>query len=287
MNLIKSDALFLVFAVILSMLFISGLGGASVIQLLGYGGMSMEEIVQRQELNASRVLLAQQGLGTLAIFLVPALALQQRWARHQNPNTPALPKSNEWTMRETFLAWAALPALLPSLEWATGRWYQLLQSQGWGASAMASTEVQSAWVERMLFLPNWGDKALGILVFVFIAAIGEELFFRGSLQRMLRNRVAPWQSVVISAALFAGFHFDLLHVPFLVVAGLVLAWLYERSGRLWVPLGAHMLHNGITYIQTQFEGPGSYSNISSTEFSWMVPVGLLGALSVFTALARK
>jgi hypothetical protein len=173
------------------------------------------------------------------------------------------------------------------LEWVSGLWFQALQRQEWAASALAQAEAQSGWVERMLFLPHWGDKLLGVMVFVVIAAVGEELFFRGALQRMLRVRLAPWLSVVASAALFAGFHFDLIHAPFLVVAGLSLAWLYERSGRLWVPLGAHVLHNGITYVQTQLEGPGSYAASAVAEWSWLVPVGLVAAAAVVVALARK
>lgn len=287
MNSLKSDSLFLAFAVVLSMLFVSGLGGASVMQILGYGGMNLSEVILRQELNAARALLAQQGLGSLAIFLVPALALQQRWARVEEPATPALPRHAAWSWRETVLAWTLLPALLPALEWVSGMWFQALKGQDWAASALAQAETQSGWVERMLFLPHWGDKLLAVLVFVIIAAAGEELFFRGALQRMLRARVAPWVSVLASAALFAGFHFDLIHVPFLVIAGLVLAWLYERSGRLWVPLGAHVLHNGITYVQTQLEGPGSYAAGVAVEWSWLVPAGLVAAAAVVVALARK
>jgi membrane protease YdiL (CAAX protease family) len=287
MNSLKSDSLFLAFAVVLSMLFVSGLGGASVMQILGYGGMPLAEVILRQELNAARALLAQQGLGSLAIFLVPALALQQRWARAEEPATPAVPRHEAWTWRETIGAWMLLPALLPALEWVSGWWFQVLQGQAWATSALAQAETQSEWVERMLFLPSWGDTILAVLVFVVVAAVGEELFFRGALQRMLRARTAPWVSVVASAALFAGFHFDLIHAPFLVVAGLVLAWMYERSGRLWVPLGAHVIHNGITYIQTQVEGPGSYAAIVQSDFSWMVVAGLAVAGALVAALARK
>lgn len=287
MDSFKSDSLFLAFAVVLSMLFVSGLGGASVMQILGYGGMNLSEVILHEELNAARALLAQQGLGSLAIFLVPALALQQRWARTEEPATPALPRHAAWSWRETVLAWTLLPALLPALEWASGWWLQFLQGQDWAASALAQAETQSGWVERMLFLPHWGDKLLGVVVFVFIAAVGEELFFRGALQRMLRARFAPWGSVLASAALFAGFHFDLIHAPFLVVAGLALAWMYERSGRLWVPLGAHVLHNGITYVQTQIEGPGSYAAHVVANWTWLVPLGILAAAAIVRALARK
>jgi hypothetical protein len=48
-----------------------------------------------------------------------------------------------------------------------------------------------------------------------------------------------------------------------------------------------VLHNGITYVQTQLEGPGSYAAGVAVEWSWMVPVGLAAAAAVGVALARK
>ncbi|MEY2971299.1 MAG: hypothetical protein RL738_140 [Bacteroidota bacterium] len=285
MNTIKSDSLFLGLAVLLSLLFVSGLGGASVMALLGYQGMTLAEVVLRQELNAARALLAQQGLGSLALFLIPGLALQQRWARSE-PATPSLPQ-RPWGLTQTVLAWSWIPALLPALTWLSSAWYGWLQGQAWAAASLAQNELQAQWVERMLALPHWGDKLVAVLVFVLVAAAGEELFFRGALQRMLRARAGALASVGLSAVIFSGFHFDLLHLPFLAVAGLVLAYLYERSGRLWVPMGAHLIHNGITYVQTQLEGPGSYAADAAVAFTWWVPVGILAALAVGLALRRE
>ena len=75
MNLIKSDFVFLGLAVVASLLFASGLGGSFVMGILGYAGMDLQEVMIRQELNAARAILAQQGLGSLALFLLPAAAL--------------------------------------------------------------------------------------------------------------------------------------------------------------------------------------------------------------------
>ena len=123
MNTIKSDSLFLGLAVLLSLLFVSGLGGASVMALLGYQGMTLAEVVLRQELNAARALLAQQGLGSLALFLIPGLALQQRWARSE-PATPSLPQ-RPWGLAQTVLAWSLIPALLPALTWLSSAWHRM------------------------------------------------------------------------------------------------------------------------------------------------------------------
>jgi membrane protease YdiL (CAAX protease family) len=286
---IKSDFVFLGAAVLVSLLFASGLGGSAVMGLLGYAGMPMNEVMLREELNASRALLAQQGLGSLALFLLPGVAMLQRWSAQKSAEvaleSPALPRA-DWSVAQTLMAWALIPALLPLLEWATGQWMLLLESQNWAAGARAQAEVQAQLVERVLFLPHWLDGVLAVLVFVGLAAVGEELFFRGALQRMLRPRWGRG-SVLASGLLFAGFHFDLLHLPFLLTAGLLLAWLYERSGRLWVPLGAHVIHNAVTYIQAQRAGPGSYAEFSAEPLSWAAAAGTLAAAALCVALRRR
>ncbi|MFM6999250.1 MAG: lysostaphin resistance A-like protein [Bacteroidota bacterium] len=286
---IKSDFVFLGAAVLVSLLFASGLGGSAVMGLLGYAGMPMHEVMLREELNASRALLAQQGLGSLALFLLPGVAMLQRWSAQRSAEvaleSPALPRA-DWSVAQTLMAWALIPALLPLLEWATGQWMLLLESQNWAAGARAQAEVQAQLVERVLFLPHWLDGVLAVLVFVGLAAVGEELFFRGALQRMLRPRWGRG-SVLASGLLFAGFHFDLLHLPFLLTAGLLLAWLYERSGRLWVPLGAHVIHNAVTYIQAQRAGPGSYAEFSAEPLSWAAAAGTLAAAALWMALRHR
>ena len=79
-NIFKSDFVFLGLVIIASLLFVSGLGSSAIMGLLGYSGLSLAEVMARTELNASRAILAQQGLGSLAIFLIPGVAMLQRWA---------------------------------------------------------------------------------------------------------------------------------------------------------------------------------------------------------------
>ncbi|MDP4855006.1 MAG: hypothetical protein NWR20_02905, partial [Schleiferiaceae bacterium] len=74
-NIFKSDFVFLGLVIIASLLFVSGLGSSAIMGLLGYSGLSLAEVMARTELNASRAILAQQGLGSLAIFLIPGVTM--------------------------------------------------------------------------------------------------------------------------------------------------------------------------------------------------------------------
>ena len=91
----------------------------------------------------------------------------------------------------------------------------------------------------------------GFLV-IPVAAISEELFFRGFMFSGLRSIGASlWVAAAISSGIWASLHLgagNLGVVAILAAFGLVLAWLYERSGSLWVPIAAHALNNTVAFI---------------------------------------
>jgi membrane protease YdiL (CAAX protease family) len=93
------------------------------------------------------------------------------------------------------------------------------------------------------------DKAHGagvlllVLIVVIAAPIVEEIFFRGLLLRALERRIGTPLAVVVSSAMFAATHFQVLQLPALFVFGLVAAVLYVRTGRLGPGIVAHLAFN--------------------------------------------
>ncbi len=91
--------------------------------------------------------------------------------------------------------------------------------------------------------------AQGVLV-IALAPISEELFFRGFLFGGLRGRMTFWP-----AALVSGVFFGLIHllggswevIPPLTAFGVLLAWLYERTGSLGPPMLMHALQNALAF----------------------------------------
>ena len=95
------------------------------------------------------------------------------------------------------------------------------------------------------------------LAFVTLwAGLGEELFYRGYMHGTLRRRIGPLRAAAVSSAFFAIRHATQLAlvkpypaaaalsgVAFSFVAGLALAWLYDRCASLWPPVLAHYLFN--------------------------------------------
>ena len=88
--------------------------------------------------------------------------------------------------------------------------------------------------------------ALGVAI-VLSAPFAEEIFFRG----FLFGGTRPLTGVLL-AAVITGFVFSLAHynpglvIPFTVI-GALLAMSYQRSGTLFVPIGAHFLFNLVSF----------------------------------------
>ena len=94
-----------------------------------------------------------------------------------------------------------------------------------------------------------GQFALVLLAIAVLPALGEELVFRGLIQpgfvRMTRSaHVGIWMTAVF---------FGLVHLQFAgilprVFLGAVLGFLAFRSQRLWLPIVAHALFNGVQAV---------------------------------------
>jgi membrane protease YdiL (CAAX protease family)/uncharacterized RDD family membrane protein YckC len=108
-------------------------------------------------------------------------------------------------------------------------------------------------ITRDLGLDEGGFAAFagGFLV-VVAAPLSEEIFFRGFMYGGLRRRLAPWAAALISGLVFGMLHFTgggtITVVPPLLLLGVLLALLYERTGSLWPPIILHAVNNGIALI---------------------------------------
>ena len=78
----------------------------------------------------------------------------------------------------------------------------------------------------------------------------EEILFRGFLQPALREAMVAWKAIFLSAFLFAFVHLNVYVFLQIFLLGLVLAYLFEKTGTLLSPIFIHMLHNitTLTYI---------------------------------------
>lgn len=96
---------------------------------------------------------------------------------------------------------------------------------------------------------------------VFFAPLIEELLFRGCLQSWMRNHIGSRQSILVTALLFAFFHYSpeqgLSNIPIvgsLFTLALFLSFLYEKQRSLLSPILLHSLFNTISVLNLYFLG---------------------------------
>ena len=97
---------------------------------------------------------------------------------------------------------------------------------------------------------DFGVLPVQILLIVFAAPICEEVCFRGMLFGGLRQRLPRLAAALISGLIFGALHATtgVSAVPPLIVFGVVLAFLYEKTGSILPGIALHMLNNSVALL---------------------------------------
>jgi hypothetical protein len=90
-------------------------------------------------------------------------------------------------------------------------------------------------------------------VFVsFLGPIMEEIFFRGFIYGALKTKIGIFGGILTSAVFFAYVHANLASFMPILCLGLLLAYIYEKTGSLVSSITAHMIHNSIMLVLLLF-----------------------------------
>ncbi|MFB6257433.1 MAG: lysostaphin resistance A-like protein [Flavobacteriales bacterium] len=152
-------------------------------------------------------------------------------------------------------------------------------------------EERSRSVAKELLATDSTPHLVGnILLMAALPAIGEELIFRGTLQRML-NR---WSGNIHLAIWGTAFLFAALHLQFYsflprFALGALFGYMLVRTGTLWVPVLGHFLNNAtviiISYLGSQKSVPDDYGESGGQEGQgyWVLISFFLIMLLFYTA----
>jgi membrane protease YdiL (CAAX protease family) len=103
-------------------------------------------------------------------------------------------------------------------------------------------------------LATAGPVAAGVIIVraSLLAAVGEEVLFRGALYAWLRQRTAAGVAIAVSAAAHAAIHGFPAILPLAFVMGLGFGWVRERSGSTVPTIIVHALHNAGLIVWAYF-----------------------------------
>ncbi len=103
--------------------------------------------------------------------------------------------------------------------------------------------------ELVLLFAEGGHPAailLLVILAVTMAPFVEEVIFRGCIYRFLKSKTTLITAQLLSAAVFALLHANLLSFVPLIAVGVILARVYEKTGNLWVAIWFHAFFNSFT-----------------------------------------
>ena len=141
----------------------------------------------------------------------------------------------------------------------------------WTVLAAVGTILPSLWLQDILpAMPNnleeefaqilgsrWGYFAVGLF-----APIAEEFVFRGAALRALLGWTSkPWLAIVISALLFSLAHMNPAQLIHAFLIGLLLGWMYWRTGSIIPGIVFHWVNNTIAYVAENLL-PGQTDHLS-------------------------
>lgn len=127
----------------------------------------------------------------------------------------------------------------------------------WSGVAALGMIIPMEWLmEQLPELPNIAKEQFGMLmntpegyiVIGLFAPIVEEVVFRGAILReLLSDSRRPWMMIVISALLFSIAHFNPIQLPFTFIAGILLGWMYYRTGSILPGMVYHWVNNSVGF----------------------------------------
>lgn len=115
----------------------------------------------------------------------------------------------------------------------------------------AMEEASRQQINILLGEPSIGSLIISILIVGVLTGIGEELFFRGGLQNILRTRpMNPHLAIWITAVIFSAMHFQFYGFIPRVLLGAFFGYLAFWSKSIWLPIFAHTLNNSLVVISS-------------------------------------
>lgn len=186
----------------------------------------------------------------------------------------------------------ALVVAIPFVE-ATGVLNQKLITGGEAQKWMKSMEEEAAKQIQFMLARHTPTELILNLIFISVfAGVGEELFFRGVLQRLfIQLTKSPWAGILITAMIFSAFHMQFFGFLPRFFLGVLLGAVYWYSGSLWTAILAHFLYDGmiivIMYFNPQMAQDPNATLTQASQLSLMALISLVLTGMVLWQMKKK
>lgn len=230
-------------------------GTIGTLLLTSITGKSLSYIadVQNWDMSDPQTLVIVRGqliIQFLSFFLLPAFLFARFCDR----------EPGQWLgLRSANLVYYILGAIvlivaLPLVDWTGTINHKLIpENTAIGKWMKQAEELGARQVEFLLKRHNIKDLLLNLLFVAVFAGIGEELFFRGVLQRLfIKLFKSAWPGIILAAFIFSAFHFQFYGFIPRFILGILLGLIYWYSGSLWPAIFAHFAYDAFAVVMIYF-----------------------------------
>ena len=141
----------------------------------------------------------------------------------------------------------------------------LPDSLSWLEQMMRDSEQNAERITKIfLNIDSLGGLFVNILMMALIPAIGEELTFRGLIQKSLSKKMNIHIAIFISAFIFSFIHFQFFGFLPRFLMGIFFGYVFYWSGNLWLTIFAHFVNNGSAVLLAYFYGVDGIATDTST-----------------------
>jgi uncharacterized protein len=131
-------------------------------------------------------------------------------------------------------------------------------------------------LDNILTMKSPADLITPLLLVGVLAAVGEEVFFRGILQKFLIQIFkSPWPGIIFTGFIFSAIHWQFMGFIPRMALGIVLGSLYWYTGSLYLSILGHFIFNSIGLFLMYFKVADL-----DTKNSNSAPFILLGVISI-------
>lgn len=261
--------------ILFSSLLFTGLGAALSNFIFDVSGM---QIALGAELsgNSLNALKLMQTLQTIGIFIIPSFLAAYLFSDRPMSYLGFNGIGGNIVLKTFLIVLSSLPAinLLTSIN-------QLIPMSDWMVEMEKTAERLT---KAFLVTDSAWAYLVNIVMIAVLPAIGEELFFRGIIQRRLVEFTnSRWVGILVTAALFSAIHFQFQGFIPRFALGVAFGYLLELTGSIWVPIVAHFFNNAIATTGYMLLGIGAIDE-RIEKVGGLKDLWLLGVVSLMVTM---
>lgn len=233
-----------------------------------------------------------QVMNQIGLFIAPPLVFAWLYNRQGGTflGTNRVPKG-VILIASVLLTGAMIPAVNSMVEWNEGiRLPEFFKGmEQW----MQDKETEATRLtEAFLNTSSLNGFLMNLLMIGVLAALGEELFFRGLLIRLSLDLIPNRHFAVwITSFLFSALHLQFYGFFPRMLLGLIFGYIFVRTGNLWYPIIMHLVFNSITVVGAYLEAKGILSqdieSIGTIGDIWIILASVVLSVALFWLIYRK